>query len=243
MDGTPVHTGKAPDSDFEVAVIEALHQAGFESEAQVGVAGFFIDIAVKDPGKPGRYLMGIECDGATYHSAKSARDRDRLRQEVLERLGWRIRRIWSTDWFSNPDGQLDPIIRELHELKTEASTDSELFELEADPVEEIEVPSEADVDEISEVLDGESSLRDRLEAFGASIITKRLPDTPKERRLLRPAMIEALVEHEPVSSSEFVELIPEYLRKSTEPKEAKLFLSQVLEIVSGSEVAQGDLLA
>ena len=243
MDGTPVHTGKAPDSDFEVAVIEALHQAGFESEAQVGVAGFFIDIAVKDPGKPGRYLMGIECDGATYHSAKSARDRDRLRQEVLERLGWRIRRIWSTDWFSNPKGELAPIIRELHELKTEAEADVEPFEPDADPVEEIVIAGEASTDEVFKVLGSESSLRDRLEAFGATIIAKHLPDTPKERRLLRPAMIEALVEHEPVSSSEFVEMIPEYLRKSTEPKEAKLFLSQVLEIVSGSEVAQGDLLA
>ena len=102
---------------------------------------------------------------------------------------------------------------------------------------------EASTDEVFKVLGSESSLRDRLEAFGVTIIAKHLPDTPKERRLLRPAMIEALVEHEPVSSSEFVEMIPEYLRKSTEPKEAKLFLSQVLEIVSGSEVAQGDLLA
>ena len=138
MDGTPIHTGKAPDSDFEVSVIEALHQAGFECEAQVGVAGFFIDLAVKDPGKPGRFLMGIECDGATYHSAKSARDRDRLRQEVLERLGWRIRRIWSTDWFSNPKGELEPIIRELHELKTVALPEPEPFESDIEIVEEIQ---------------------------------------------------------------------------------------------------------
>lgn len=241
MDGAPLHTGKAPDSDFEIAVIEALHQAGFECEAQVGVAGFFIDIAVKDPGKPGRYLMGIECDGATYHSAKSARDRDRLRQEVLERLGWRIRRIWSTDWFSNPKGELEPIIRELHSLKTDMPLDDEAFELDADPVEEVEVSVEIGLDEVSEGLDGQPSLRERLEAFGANIIAKHCPDTPKDRRLLRPAMIEALVEHRPVSSSEFVEVIPEYLRKSSEPKEAKLFLSQVLEIVSSAEVAEDDL--
>ena len=80
-------TGKAPDSDFEVAVIEALERHGYQCEPQVGVAGFFIDLAVRDPGQPGRYLMGIECDGAAYHSAKSARDRDRLRQSVLEQLG------------------------------------------------------------------------------------------------------------------------------------------------------------
>ena len=60
--------------------------------------------------------MGIECDGATYHSAKSARDRDRLRQEVLEGLGWEIHRIWSTDWFKNPEAQLEPIFKRLEKL-------------------------------------------------------------------------------------------------------------------------------
>ena len=95
-------TGREPDSDFEIAVMEALSNEGFDCVPQVGVAGFFIDIAVLDPGKPGRYLMGIECDGATYHSAKSTRDRDRLRQTILERLGWNIRRIWSVDWFKKP---------------------------------------------------------------------------------------------------------------------------------------------
>ncbi len=111
-------TGRAPDSDFEIAVADALIKEGFECVPQVGVAGFFIDLAVVDPGNPGRYLMGIECDGATYHSAKSVRDRDRLRQAILERLGWRIRRIWSTDWFRNPQAELRPIIRELHKLKS-----------------------------------------------------------------------------------------------------------------------------
>lgn len=97
----------------------ALENKGFECVPQVGVAGFFIDVAVVDPGNPGRYLMGIECDGATYHSAKSTRDRDRLRQAILERLGWRICRIWSTDWFKNPQAELHPIIKELNLLKTE----------------------------------------------------------------------------------------------------------------------------
>jgi hypothetical protein len=92
-------------------------------------------------------------------------------------------------------------------------------------------------------MDVETDLRGRLEAFGDTIIAKQFPNTPKERRLLRPSMIEALVEHEPVASSEFVELIPEYLRKATEPKEAKAYLAQVLDIVAGSEVSQGDLLS
>ena len=112
------HTGKAPDSDFEIAVMDALKAHGYECEPQLGVTGYFLDLAVKDPGMPGCFLMGIECDGASYHSAKSTRDRDRLRQDTLENLGWRIRRIWSTDWFKNPQAQLQPILNELETLRT-----------------------------------------------------------------------------------------------------------------------------
>lgn len=97
--GTP--TGRPPDSDFEVAVSRAVQRLGYEVHAQVGVAGYFIDLGVLVPNGGGEYLLGIECDGATYHSAKSARDRDRLRQEVIERRGWSLHRIWSTDWFRN----------------------------------------------------------------------------------------------------------------------------------------------
>jgi very-short-patch-repair endonuclease len=93
-------------SDFEEAVARALQGLGYDIKPQIGVAGFFIDLAVVDPKRPGRYVLGIECDGATYHSARSARDRDRLRQEVLELQGWRIHRIWSTDWYKRPTQEL-----------------------------------------------------------------------------------------------------------------------------------------
>ena len=96
-------SGRAPDSDFEVAVAKRLAKEGYDVVAQVGVAGYFIDLAVKSPTNPDRFLLGIECDGATYHSAKSARDRDRLREDVLRRLGWDLYRIWSTDWYDDPD--------------------------------------------------------------------------------------------------------------------------------------------
>lgn len=98
---TAMVTGREPDSDFEIFVAEQLHQQGYKVVPQVGVSGYFIDLAVVDPQRPGTYLLGIECDGATYHSSKAARDRDRLRQQILERLGWKIYRIWSTDWFTN----------------------------------------------------------------------------------------------------------------------------------------------
>ncbi|MEA1605563.1 DUF3320 domain-containing protein [Pseudomonas spirodelae] len=99
-------TGKAADSPFELEVIEALRERNYEVEPQVGTAGYFIDIAVKDPEYPGRYVLAIECDGAAYHSSRSARDRDRLRQGVLEGLGWNFHRIWSTDWFRNPQQEI-----------------------------------------------------------------------------------------------------------------------------------------
>ena len=103
----PRLTGQEADSPFEEAVAEALQGRGHEVHHQVGSAGFFIDLAVVDRRQPGRYLLGIECDGASYHSARSARDRDRLRQQVLEGLGWTIHRIWSTDWFKYPARELE----------------------------------------------------------------------------------------------------------------------------------------
>ena len=90
------------DSPFEIQVAAVLKQAGFEAEPQVGVAGYFIDLGVKHPQHPGLFALGIECDGATYHSSRAARDRDRLREKVLMERGLRLYRIWSTDWFVNP---------------------------------------------------------------------------------------------------------------------------------------------
>jgi very-short-patch-repair endonuclease len=95
-------SGGVPANPFEEAVRDALVREGYDIACQVGSAGYFIDLAVVDPEHPGSYILGIECDGATYHSARSARDRDRLRQEVLESRGWRIHRIWSSDWFARP---------------------------------------------------------------------------------------------------------------------------------------------
>jgi very-short-patch-repair endonuclease len=90
------------DSDFEMAVAEGLRKRGWDVRTQVGVSKFRVDLGVVHPDAPGRFLAGIECDGATYHSSPSARDRDRVRQIILEQLGWRLMRLWSTDWFLDP---------------------------------------------------------------------------------------------------------------------------------------------
>ncbi|MEV4518071.1 AAA domain-containing protein [Dactylosporangium sp. NPDC049525] len=87
---------------FEADVLARLTAAGIPVTARFGVTGAFIDFACAHPSEPDELVLAIETDGATYHSASTARDRDRLRQEQLERLGWRYHRIWSTDWFADP---------------------------------------------------------------------------------------------------------------------------------------------
>ena len=105
-----------PTNDFERSVGAVLKENGYEVVPQVGVAGFLIDLGVRHPAKSGAFLLGIECDGASYHSARSARDRDRLRQEILENLGWKIHRIWSTDWFKSRDIEIRRLLERIKEL-------------------------------------------------------------------------------------------------------------------------------
>ena len=224
-------SARPPDSDFEITVINALRDAGFDCVPQVGVAGFFIDIGVLDPGNPGRYLMGIECDGATYHSAKSTRDRDRLRQTILERLGWKIRRIWSTDWFKNPHAELQPIVRELNSLKTVGSATDGLQGAQIDEIVEAVDHQESHIENyLSEDLD----IKEKLVRFDTEIIRKQLPATPEHQRLLRPAMLEAFVEYRPCSRAEFLEYIPSYLRQATSHAEGR-YLDDLFEIINSTE--------
>lgn len=114
-------TGMEPDSPFEVQVIKTLRDLGWTVHPQVGCSGYRIDIGVVDPRAPGRYLLGIECDGRSYHSGATARDRDRLRQYVLEGLGWNIHRVWSTDWWVNPAAEVEKLTARLTSLLAESA--------------------------------------------------------------------------------------------------------------------------
>jgi len=237
------HTGKQPDSDFEISVMNALKLEGFNCVPQVGVAGYFIDLAVQDPGQPGRYLMGVECDGATYHSAKSARDRDRLRQSVLEGLGWNIKRIWSTDWFKNPQAQLKPIIEALHQLKT-AAPEQSVMDSEVDEIESVMAHENEIIHEVDNYTHSDDALEVKLQQFDQEVIVKTGDEIPLANRLLRPAMIAALCVFKPISKSEFLEVIPPYLRSSTSTEHGK-HLDQVLNIIAEDEeeiVGQLDLI-
>ena len=97
------------ESPLEREVAAEIRSLGYEVVPQVGYSGFRIDLGVIDPAEPGRYLLGVECDGATYHSAYTARDRDRLRQEILEKFGWRIHRVWSPDWVMRRDKEVEKL--------------------------------------------------------------------------------------------------------------------------------------
>lgn len=94
------------ESPFENQVCDALREKGHIVHPQVGCSGYRIDLAILDPEHLGRYLLGIECDGANYHRSKTARDRDKLRESILIGLGWTIHRVWSTDWWERPAEEL-----------------------------------------------------------------------------------------------------------------------------------------
>ena len=94
------------ESPFEVQICDALRDKGYTVHPQVGCSGYRIDLGILDPERPGRYLLGIECDGANYHRSKTARDRDKLRESILIGLGWTIHRVWSTDWWEKPAEEL-----------------------------------------------------------------------------------------------------------------------------------------
>lgn len=109
------------DSEFEEAVYTRLEKQGCDVVSQVQSSGYSIDLAIKHPEKPGKFVLGIECDGAAYHNSKTARDRDRLRQQVLEDLGWNIHRIWSPDWTHNQEREVKKIDEKIEEILDEES--------------------------------------------------------------------------------------------------------------------------
>ena len=107
LDGADEQT---PLNAFEIDVLDKLAAAGLNVVPQYGCSGYRIDFAICHPTRPGHFALAVEADGAAYHSSPTARDRDRLRQEHLERLGWRFCRIWSTDWFSDPQREVDRVL-------------------------------------------------------------------------------------------------------------------------------------
>ncbi|MFT5287487.1 MAG: very-short-patch-repair endonuclease, partial [Planctomycetota bacterium] len=133
---------------FESSVAKALQAKGWEARTQIGVSGFRIDIGVVHPDSDDTFLAGIECDGQTYHSSASARDRDRIRAGVLKNLGWEILRVWSTDWFRDSSATVARLDEALSGLLATARKNAKSNEADSSEVEPGETePSEADSNE------------------------------------------------------------------------------------------------
>lgn len=113
------------DSPFEETVYDFLQSKGYNVVTQVGCSGFRIDMAVKHPTLSGKFAIGIECDGAMYHSARTARERDRLRQTVLEDMGWTIYRIWSTDWIKDTKTEEEKLVNAIEKALGRAIIESD----------------------------------------------------------------------------------------------------------------------
>ncbi len=116
----PATSVPEPMNPFEQEIYGRLTDAGLVLDAQYGVSGYRLDFAVRHPdhdgtGGPVRHLLAIECDGRAWHSGWTARERDRLRQQQLETLGWRFHRIWSTDWFRDADTEVDRVLATFNE--------------------------------------------------------------------------------------------------------------------------------
>jgi very-short-patch-repair endonuclease len=122
------------ESPLEEAVAAAMEERGWRVDPQVGVSGFRIDLGIVHPDKPGAYLAGVECDGATYHRSAVARDRDKTRQQVLENLGWNIVHVWSTDWWYDPETAIEQVHSTLTELlqrtREETAVDGSIADME-----------------------------------------------------------------------------------------------------------------
>ncbi|MHC1709298.1 MAG: DUF4011 domain-containing protein [Methanomassiliicoccales archaeon] len=115
----PVTPGKQEDATpFEEHLCKALQARGHKVRMNVGTSDYRVDLAIEDPEEEGKFLLGIECDGPHYVSGMTARDRDRTRQGQLRRLGWKLHRTWSVEWFRNPEGELDRIEEALRSART-----------------------------------------------------------------------------------------------------------------------------
>ena len=190
---------------------------------------FYIDIGVKHPDRPGEYLMGIECDGASYHSARSVRDRDRLRQEILESEGWCIHRIWSTSWFHTRSAEIDRLKSVLEET---LDKDRRLYttvsqETESEVVEEAHHASASQLEE--EEKQSSDFLEEALHRFWQEEIQPRFPDRSKS--ILSEKMVNEFVKGRPITENQWFVKTPQDLRVRIDPKQRNEFLDDILNII------------
>ena len=203
------------DSPFEQAVATKLADRGWNLHTQIGASQFRIDLGVVDPDAPGHYLAGIECDGATYHRSATARDRDKLREQVLRGLGWDILRIWSTDWWIDPAhvvSHIDSRLRDLLDLaRVRRTEEAERIKAAQEAREEAaRLATEAVLEQAREAAERQTAatVADPAVAPGASPSAGETPRTPTvEAVYAKPAPTEPH-DSSPQASNVYVEADP-----------------------------------
>jgi very-short-patch-repair endonuclease/RecA/RadA recombinase len=250
--------GGVADSAFELEVAERLARRGYAVDLQIGVSGFRIDLGVRHPDHPEMFLAGVECDGASYHSSKSARDRDRLREEVLRGLGWDLVRVWSTDWFSDPDLQTEKLVRRLEELRVKPTRADKAYVVGhlyagGEPPEiiltadagcagesqgqHIEVPSHSGNQEPAVGGDGsgplnEAEAADALVAYRENVIRPAAADWEPHRSILRDGLIETFIKQRLSDPEDWYVRVPMFQRAGTNPVERRDHLEAICAIVA-----------
>jgi Protein of unknown function (DUF4011)/REase_MTES_1575/AAA domain/Protein of unknown function (DUF3320) len=179
------------DSPFEESVAALLQKKGWTILPQIGVSAFRIDIGVVHPDYPGAYLVGIECDGATYHSSATARDRDKVRESVLNGLGWSLIRIWSTDFWNDADGEIERVDEEIKSLLALNRKERSLKNKEA-----AEIPTETsqtDLNDDEAINKVEELVFDTKGTKNAEAQQTELADTQSAQETGRPAKEEIMI--------------------------------------------------
>lgn len=214
-------TDREPDSDFELYVGKFLSDNGFNIEYQVGVAGYYIDLAIIHPDREGEYILGIECDGATYHSSLYARDRDRLKEEVLRRRGWDIHRIWSTHWFKNNEAESERLLKKIkfklneYNLSIRVKEYSDMKEI--DKEELIKTDSFSDFD-----------LKKLLLKWAEKNIEDY--DPSKKNGIINDNFLDTMIKMRPTNMGEFRQRIPIDFRENLNPSDRE-YLDEFLSII------------
>jgi len=189
---------------FEDAVYAFLKDNDYEVDKQVGCAGFRVDLAIIDKNNPGKYIVGIQCDGKNYSSSKVARDRDRLRQQVLNGLGWNLYHLWSTDWYRNRDLTRKKLLKAIEDIE-DIENKSLLEKLKAMKIRKI--PSKDDDLKIVNPIEDEAS---ENESFEKQVYEEEIVDlegVPEESED---------IEELPIEKTHPIDILPENKDQSLE---------------------------
>ncbi len=206
------------DSDFEQEVCEFLRDKGFSVDTQIGCSGYKIDLGVRRSDSSD-YVLAIECDGATYHNSKNARDRDRLRQQILERMGWKFYRIWSTDWYKNKANEKNSLEKAVQEALNSAPKPIKDDRADEQPKEEKSKPESK---QYSTVLDKPKVSFDHYRELDAMLILKN------NKNNLLPALKYVLEVEAPLSEEWYLKRIVSFFdREKVTSTVEKMFESHM----------------